>query len=254
MERQAKFHTIVYGEEVPQVGSQFHKEDCLIVCQLEQSGNQVKMLYADGNGKVVELDSSKKGNLDLYKFQKEVEEGGKVLDFNSYLTEGSYAIYINSGSNVKNEPELTSISSCEGLLKVEKIMDSFMKEVGVRLEAYMQTLYLNSGSSSNILIYRRLLQKTTNLENGEVQIGNGYDHSDGNGYSLGKNGWVEDTHELNIYKVLASEFSTPKITEEEIKRIKDNLKIKDNFLEYLLSDEFSPTPEEQKTLKQKLGL
>ncbi|MGP2571210.1 hypothetical protein ACT4R9_09775 [Ornithobacterium rhinotracheale] len=54
MERQAKFHTIVYGEATPEVGSQFEKTDCLIICQLEQSGNKVKLLYADGNGKVVE--------------------------------------------------------------------------------------------------------------------------------------------------------------------------------------------------------
>ncbi|MFU2119663.1 hypothetical protein ACQ1Q1_06695 [Ornithobacterium rhinotracheale] len=251
MKRTAKFHTIVYGEAIPQVGSQFHKEDCLIVCQLEQSGNQVKMLYADGNGKVVELDSSKKGDYDFFKFQEEINEG-KILDFNSYLTEGSYVITIPSQDKVKHEPELSLKNLSLGSLKVEKIIDSIYE--GARVEFYLQTLYLNSGSSSNILIYRRLLQKTTNLENGEVQIGNGYDLSEGNGYSLGKNGWVEDTHELNIYKVLASQFSTPNITEEEIKRIKDNLKIKDNFLEYLLSDEFSPTPEEQKTLKQKLGL
>ncbi|MCK0200637.1 hypothetical protein ACQ1P2_03730 [Ornithobacterium rhinotracheale] len=252
MKRTAKFHTIVYGEAIPEVGSQFHKEDCLIVCQLEQSGNQVKMLYADGNGKVVELDSSKKGDLDYIKmFNKAVNKELKI-DFNTYLNDGLYAITFDRDTPLKNEPKLQEGFSGLGSLKVEKIIDSTYE--GARVEFYLQTLYLNSGSSSNILIYRKLLQKTTNLESGEVQIGDGYDLSDGNGYSLGKNGWVEDTHELNIYKVLASEFSTPRITEEEIKRIKDNLKIKDNFLEYLLSDEFNPSPEEQKIIKQKLGL
>ncbi|MGP2571093.1 hypothetical protein ACT4R9_09920 [Ornithobacterium rhinotracheale] len=251
MKRTAKFHTIVYGEAIPEVGSQFHKEDCLIVCQLEQSGNQVKMLYADGNGKVVELDSSKKGDYDLIKFQKEIDEG-KILDFNSYLTEGSYVINIPSQDKVKHEPELNIINFTLGLLKVEKVFE--MAQDGYVAVNYMQTLYLNSGSSSNIIIYRRFVAKNIITETGEVQVGYGYDLSDGNGYSLGKNGWVEDTHELNIYKVLASEFSTPRITEEEIKRIKDNLKIKDNFLEYLLSNEFNPSPEEQKIIKQKLGL
>lgn len=53
--RQAKFHTIVYGEPVPEVGSQFEKTDCLIVVQKEESGTDVDILYADGNGKVVSV-------------------------------------------------------------------------------------------------------------------------------------------------------------------------------------------------------
>lgn len=51
--RQLKLHTIIYGENIPEVGSQFEKTDCLILAQVNQEGTEVKLLYADGNGKVM---------------------------------------------------------------------------------------------------------------------------------------------------------------------------------------------------------
>lgn len=51
--RQAKFHTIIFGEEVPEIGSQFEIPDCLIAVQLNESGSEVELLFTDGNGKVV---------------------------------------------------------------------------------------------------------------------------------------------------------------------------------------------------------
>lgn len=90
MARQAKFHTIVFGEPIPEVGSQFSKEDCLIIVQLNEGGSKVKFLYSDGNGKVVELNAGQSISLN---------EHGKIPD--KYLPKLSdYAD--KSGSNIEN--------------------------------------------------------------------------------------------------------------------------------------------------------
>ncbi|MGP2569968.1 hypothetical protein ACT4R9_05590 [Ornithobacterium rhinotracheale] len=82
MERQAKFHTIVYGETIPEVGSQFDKTDCLIICQLSEGGTEVKLLYADGNGKVVEqtIPKAVKKFTSLDDLNQDTSEGIAILE------------------------------------------------------------------------------------------------------------------------------------------------------------------------------
>ncbi|MRJ11675.1 hypothetical protein EDL98_11440 [Ornithobacterium rhinotracheale] len=80
--RQAKFHTIVYGETIPEVGSQFDKTDCLIICQLSEGGTEVKLLYADGNGKVVEhtIPKAVKKFTSLDDLNQDTSEGIAILE------------------------------------------------------------------------------------------------------------------------------------------------------------------------------
>lgn len=87
--RQAKFHTIVFGEQVPEIGSQFEKSDCLIAVQLNESGSEVELLFTDGNGKVVRnnpriqtFNSVEEANAAIRKADR--YEGKRVYIYNTY--------------------------------------------------------------------------------------------------------------------------------------------------------------------------